>query len=94
MSGAIDCNDTDGTEDRSEVSISHWCNNCEEYIFEWSEKIRPSKSTLLTKLRDEVVGLDRYYSGNEGLLFLDATGHVVLFADVLALIADIEKGGE
>lgn len=52
------------------------------------------KQELLTKLREGVEGLDRYYSGNEGLLFLDATGHVVLFADVLALIADIEKGGE
>ena len=59
-----------------------------------NEFAEQEKQALLTKLRDEVEGLDRYYSGNEGLLFLDATGHVVLFADVLALIADIEKGGE
>ena len=59
-----------------------------------SNSVEKAEQDLLAKLRDEVEGLDRYYSGNEGLLFLDATGHVVLFADVLALIADIEKGGE
>ena len=54
MSESISCHDADGTEDKSKVSIYHYCGNCEGDIWEWSEEVVPSKTALLTKLRDEV----------------------------------------
>ena len=95
MSESISCHDADGTEDKSKVSIYHYCGNCEGDIWEWSEEVVPSKTALLTKLRDEVEGLRTWHMDAEGVWVShkEKPGVFLSRSEVLALIADLEKGG-
>lgn len=69
------------------------------FIEAWKEAIdkvaSDTTTALLTKLREEVMGL-REWNGNDAENRTDSDGSEWYYdsSEVLALIADLEKGGE